>query len=133
MTADIRCPACGRESWLLRTPKYDGFRRVGEELKCAACGHVFESESDVPTAARPKPSIFTDDDRPAAPALFRGEAPPAFCHRCRHYVVHPFRQWCGRHKKEVEATDTCNQFEARPLDEPADGPPLAGPDRQADA
>ncbi len=114
MNPDFRCPACGRESFLIHAPRYDGFRKVGEEVKCAACGRVFP-EGEIPDGRAPaRPAFFSDDDRPARPALFADEGPPPFCRRCRHYVVNPFRQWCGLHRREVDATDTCDRFEARP-------------------
>lgn len=112
MSAGGRCPACGREVLWIRQPRYDGFRRVGEQLKCSSCGAVVEAH-EVAAPAPPRPSIFSEDDRPRAPRLFDGDESPRFCRRCRHYVVNPFRQWCGRHRRDVAATDTCDQFEPR--------------------
>jgi transcription elongation factor Elf1 len=114
MKAEIRCPGCGRETLLLRKPKYDGLKKVGEDLTCSECGHRFESEEKVAFTPARKIAIFGDDDRsPEIKAFAEGEA-DRLCGHCRHYVVNPFRQWCGRHRRDVEATDTCGDFEPRP-------------------
>jgi len=117
MSVEIQCPACGREALLARTPRYEGFRRTGEDLSCSSCGHVFASEADVPFRERAAPAIFTDEDRSATPDVFKNDPRGQLCRYCRHYVVNPFRQWCGLHKREVEATETCARFAARPPDD----------------
>jgi hypothetical protein len=85
-----------------------------------------------------KPSIFSDDEKPAAPKIFSDDDKPAapkvfsedekavapkvfkegekgrFCRYCRHYVVNPFTQRCALHRRAVEATDTCPQFDPAP-------------------
>jgi hypothetical protein len=118
----IECPACGAESLLRRTPRYEGLTRVGDELSCLACGHVFENEDAVPFKAPAASALFTDADRSAPVAVFRADEHGRLCRHCREYVVNPFRQWCGRHRREVEATDTCADF--RPPEEKKD--PLGG-------
>jgi len=115
--AESRCPACGREVLLLRKPVYDGFRKTGESLTCSACGHVF-ADSELTAAGGPsRPRVFTDADRTRAPDPFAADERGRLCRYCRNYTVNPFRQWCGRHRREVAATDTCPQFEARPAGE----------------
>jgi hypothetical protein len=107
------CPHCGAAGLLVRKPKYDGFRRIGEEIACAACGQSVASEEELGEAPKTIPAIFADDDRPRPADLFRGESIDRLCRHCRHYVVNPFRQWCGRHRRDVAATDTCPQFAAK--------------------
>lgn len=126
MNAEIHCPGCGRESLLMRKPKYDGFKRVGEELTCAACGYAFAAEAEVPFKQARKIAIFTDDDKPRVVDVFKDDPRHRLCRYCLHYVVNPFRQWCGLHRRDVQATDTCDRFKTRP--EPAAGPddPPAG-------
>lgn len=118
----IECPACGAESLLLRKPKYEGLTRVGDELSCVACGHVFEDEAAVPYKAAAAASLFTAADRSAPLEVFHADEHGRLCRHCREYVVNPFRQWCGRHRREVEATDTCADF--HPPEEKKD--PLGG-------
>lgn len=114
--AEIQCVACGKVSLLLREPVYEGFTKVGEILKCTACGYVYESEDDLPLLHKPKAKpLFSEKDLPAGPHVFvEGEA-EALCHHCLHYTVNPFLQWCGLHRKEVDATDSCAQFEPKPV------------------
>ena len=127
MTGDAPCPGCGRDALSLVKPRYDGFKRVGEDRVCASCGFAYPPDTGAPKPP-PKPRVFTDEDRPAPIHAFaQGEA-DALCRRCAHYVVNPFRQWCGLHRREVEATDTCDQFERMPEPPPeAPEPPPVTP------
>jgi len=114
---EIICSVCGADTLLIRKPKYDGFTKVGETLTCSSCGHEYANEDEVPFKGRKVVEVFTDADRSAGVKVFdQGEA-NALCRYCIHYVVNPFMQWCGLHKKEVEATDTCLQFKPRPPEE----------------
>lgn len=106
------CPSCGEESFLKRVPRYDGFKKIGESLKCSSCGHEFASESEAPKP-KARPSIFDESDAPSAVRVFNDEEKGRFCSYCRHFVVNPFTQRCGRTQKTVEATDTCGDFEAK--------------------
>ena len=116
---EIQCPGCGRETILRREPKYDGFKKVGERLFCASCKHEFESEDEAPVRGRKVASIFSDDDRPKKLDIFKDEEDIRNCRHCEHHVVNPFLQRCGLHKKPVEATDSCRDFQNRP-EPPAD-------------
>ena len=110
----IQCPGCGEASLLKRAPSYDdNFRKVGERLTCAACGHVFADEAAVPFTKRAAPKIFDDEDRPKALRIFSEEEHGGTCMHCRNYIVNPFTQRCGLHNRVVEATDTCGKFDAR--------------------
>ena len=76
------------------------------------------TDADKPAA----PKVFTADDKPVAPKVFLGDEKPVapevfkdgekgrFCRYCKHYVVNPFTQRCSRHRRAVEATDTCSDF-----------------------
>ena len=112
---EIICPHCGVETLLKRDPVYEGFKKTGEALSCAACGFVFPSESEVPFKARAvSPAIFTDADRSEKLNVFTGDENKSICRYCANYVVNPFMQFCSRHKKEVQATDSCPQFSSAP-------------------
>ncbi len=119
----IHCPACGQASLLKRAPRYDGFRRAGETLSCAACGHVFDGEAAVPFRKRAPLAGLDPRTLPPPPRVFRGNENARLCRYCEHYVVNPFVQRCSRLNKEVAATDTCGQF--RPKPEPPPAPPAA--------
>lgn len=112
---ELLCVSCGQEAWLLRTPRYDGFNRVGDELSCSACGYVYEEEDELCLAGQGEAEhIFSAEDREEVPTLFDDEERRMLCRYCRHYVVNPFTQWCARHRKETEATDTCAEHEPVP-------------------
>ena len=109
---EIVCTVCGADTLLRREPVYDGFKKIGEELLCAACGHAFESEETVPFKQRSQgPSIFSDADRPRNVDVFAGDEKGRLCRYCKNYVVNPFTQRCSLHNRVVEATDTCPDFE----------------------
>jgi len=121
---EILCPACGQESFLKRAPRYDGFTRVGETLSCAACGHVFADEASVPFQHKKKIAGFDAKNLPPPPRVFRANENARLCRYCESYVVNPFIQRCSRLEKEVEATDTCDNFKPRPEPPaPAQSPP----------
>jgi hypothetical protein len=107
------CPACREASFLKRVTKYDGFTKVGEVLKCAACGHEFESEAEAPVPRKVKPGIFDDSDAPKTVRVFDDDEKGRLCRYCLHFIVNPFTQRCGRHQKVVEATDSCPDFTAK--------------------
>jgi hypothetical protein len=113
---EIHCPGCSADSLLRREPVYEGLRKIGERLFCAACGHPFASEADVPFKQRQQPAVFGAGDRPRRVEIFRGDEKGRNCRHCRHYVKNPFIQRCGRHHREVQATDLCADLETRPTD-----------------
>ncbi len=112
--AEIVCSACGAEALVVRQPVYEGFKKVGEEFLCSACGHVYSSEADVPfKSGGPTPILFTETDRSPTPHLFDAAENEQLCRYCANYVINPFTQWCSLHRREVEATDSCDQFTRR--------------------
>ena len=112
---EIICAACGKESLLKRMPKYDGFKKVGESLTCSDCGHEYASEDDIPFKQKGAPKVFDAGDAPRTVKVFQEKEADRLCRQCKHYVVNPFIQRCGRHGKQVEATDTCRDFEKKVL------------------
>ena len=121
---ELRCPACGQDSWLSRKPTYDGFAKTGETLACALCGHVFASEAEIPFKDN-RPKVFSAADRPRPVQVFREDEKGQMCRYCAEYVVNPFLQRCNLHKCEVEATDTCPHFRPKPAPPPAAAEPDA--------
>ncbi|OGV43572.1 MAG: hypothetical protein A2X46_08020 [Lentisphaerae bacterium GWF2_57_35] len=123
-SVDILCTVCGADTFVIRNPKYDGFTRIGDSFACAACGHEFAGEEEVPFKEKEVLRVFTEADRPAPVKVFHEGEAERLCRHCVNYVVNPFMQWCALHKKEVEATDTCNRFEPKPVkEEPPPGEP----------
>jgi len=119
MSVEIRCGECGAEAFLNREPVYEGFTKTGEALSCSACGFVFASEEDVPFKEKEAaPKIFTDADRSEKVEVFEKGENTRLCRYCAEYVVNPFMQFCSHHKKEVQATDSCDDFKPATPDEP---------------
>ncbi len=110
---EIQCRQCGADAFVVREPIYDGFSKAGELLRCSNCGYEYDSEESLPFKTYEKTKIFDESDRSERVEVFREDEKNVVCRYCRHYVVNPFTQWCGVHKKEVEATDTCDSFESR--------------------
>lgn len=111
---EIRCGNCKKESFLRREAVYEGFSKVGERLFCAGCGFEFASEEEVPFLEKADtPALFDASDRPEKLDLFEEEEGRRICRHCAQYVVNPFTQFCARHKREVEATDSCENFQLR--------------------
>lgn len=107
------CNHCHQETLFTSEPIYDGFKKVGETLRCSGCGAEQEKRKNTDTKADPLAALFGDDARPETLNLFDVEKETAkLCRKCTHYVVHPFTQRCGLHDKEVAATDSCPLFEA---------------------
>lgn len=119
---ELHCPACGRDAWLLRKPKYEGFTKAGETLACALCGHEFASEAGIPFKNDGRPMVFSDEDRPRPVKVFREDEKGRMCCYCVEYVVNPFLQRCGRYRCEVQATDTCPHFKPKPPPREEPGP-----------
>jgi ribosomal protein L37E len=109
---EIICRNCGADTLLQREAVYDGFTKIGDKLSCSACGFTYESDDIVPYKTKTKePVIFTEADRSAAVEVFNDGENQNLCRYCANYIVNPFTQFCSTHKKEVQATDTCPQFE----------------------
>lgn len=112
MTVEISCSNCGADAFLTREPIYEGLKKTGERLLCSACGFEYATEADVCFKEKATgPGIFTDADRSAKIEVFEEGEADRLCRRCANYVVNPFMQFCSLHKKEIQATDCCAQFE----------------------
>lgn len=110
-SVEIICTQCGAEAFLKREPVYEGLKKNGETLSCSACGFVFSSEAAVRFKERGAvPEIFTAADRTEAVKVFDEGENKRICRYCADYVINPFIQFCSRHKKEVQATDSCSSF-----------------------
>jgi hypothetical protein len=108
------CSACKQETLILTEPIYDGFTKIGDRRTCSSCGaDLFAGDpKPSPSKADPLASLFGDDAAPEKIDLFDVEAETGkMCRKCVHYVLHPFTQRCGLHDREVQATDSCPQFE----------------------
>ncbi|MEN8253958.1 MAG: hypothetical protein ABFR33_00665 [Verrucomicrobiota bacterium] len=111
IAVEIICSNCGADTLLKREAVYDGFTKTGERLVCSSCGHEYASEDEVPyKEQKAETRIFTDADRSAKIEVFDESENKHLCRYCANYIVNPFTQFCAIHKKEVQATDTCEDF-----------------------
>ena len=120
---EIRCTACRRVALARAEPVYENFRKVSETFVCTACGHCYPSREATPfvdTSGRPQ--VFSEADKPSAVKVFQASERRRSCAWCRHFIVNPFRQRCGLNNREVEATDLCARFSAKPDEPAADAP-----------
>lgn len=123
------CPKCGPDALTMKKPVFDGLRKTGERIVCASCGRdlgAVSAEAALSSkkpSPRARPSLFDDVELPEKSNVFAEESEGRWCHRCLHYVVNPFRQWCGRHRRDVEALGTCWDFEAKPEPDEPEEPP----------
>ena len=109
---EIICRNCGADTLLKREAVYDGFVKAGEKLICSSCGFEYASEAEVPfKTASVEPAIFTEADRSEKVEVFDEGENRQICRYCANYIVNPFTQFCSIHNKEVQATDTCPQFQ----------------------
>ena len=115
----IICPHCCEKSFVREKKNYDeAFVLKKVEFVCALCGRKLEKKDPEKSGAAGKNSA---SDRLSA--LLGGEkvqkisfAPEAgdgrFCLHCVNYIKHPFLNRCGLTLKEIQATDSCEHFEA---------------------
>jgi hypothetical protein len=117
---EIRCTACRHLTLARAEPVYEDFKKVAETFVCTACGYRYPSREKTPFVdANGRPRVFSDADKPAAVKVFQADERRRSCTWCRFFIVNPFSQRCGLNNREVEATDVCARFAAKP-DEPAD-------------
>ena len=110
---EIVCTVCGAETLVKREPKYEGFKKVGEQFFCSACGHEYASEEEVPFKQQKKVAVFTEADKVKKVDVFKTDEKGNTCRHCAHYTVNPFTQRCGLTNRIVQATDSCGQFEKK--------------------
>ncbi|MDD2599105.1 MAG: hypothetical protein PHO37_07765 [Kiritimatiellae bacterium] len=123
---EIKCTACDTVAVVKPETIYEGFKKIGTQYLCLACGKIYPSHAETPflQAAeqpaiftdddKPKPiSIFTDDDKPELLSIFSDDERQKCCGWCVHFVVSPFAQRCGLTNSHTEATDLCLRFEKK--------------------
>ncbi|NCD34622.1 MAG: hypothetical protein EOL87_14550 [Spartobacteria bacterium] len=121
MTAEAYCPQCKEVRLILRKSRYDGFTKIGEDQVCSSCGCCFpeekRSDKDAQSATEGKSdafrALFSEDELPERPHVFNDDEQRHFCRYCVHYIVNPFKQWCGLNNKDVAATDSCEHFDPK--------------------
>jgi predicted RNA-binding Zn-ribbon protein involved in translation (DUF1610 family) len=106
----IICPHCGQESFVKSKPVYEGFKKIGEELSCVNCGHVFKDEAEIPYKTKQSVINLTDTQNKKHLKILEDENNHKICRYCKYYVVNPFSQRCTYWNKQVEPSDSCENF-----------------------
>ena len=111
-TGEIHCPHCDKSGFVISKAVYEGFKKVGDALHCSLCGHLFGEDEEIPyvEVESDLPDLFGDVEKEELPDLLGDSSELRFCSYCEEYIVNPFTQRCVRHKREVQATDTCPDF-----------------------
>jgi len=111
---EAKCPQCEKPTLFTSEAVYEGFSKVGEVMKCTECGHeMADTDIEAASSLAPKPEVFGEEDQPESMRLVGQGDPLKTCRHCQHYVENPFTQRCSLHRKEVQATDSCERFEVR--------------------
>ena len=112
---EIRCKACNRLTLARAEPVYEDFKKVAETFVCTACGHRYPSREKTPFVdAEGRPRVFSEADKPETVSVFKSDERRRSCAWCRLFIVNPFSQRCGLSNREVQATDVCARFTAKP-------------------
>lgn len=115
------CPRCGKNSFLKRESVLDGWRKIGEILKCASCGMTVEEITPEPAAASSAPApekkhaladLLGGAEETVKPDIFAGEE-KRFCRDCAFRVANAFRLYCTQHDREVNPMDDCPEYQPR--------------------
>ncbi|MBR2373963.1 MAG: hypothetical protein IKA87_07010 [Lentisphaeria bacterium] len=114
----IACPRCGERSVVKEKKIFDDDFALKEvKYYCALCGaEVQEKTSDHQknTAAEQASKRLSEllGGETVAKVRLKPEADDGhFCLHCKNYVKHPFASRCALSMREIEATDSCTEFE----------------------
>lgn len=120
------CPHCKKNSFLKKESVLDGWTKVGEVLKCAACGIVAEEiapaeKQDAPAEKKVNAlAALLGGDEPAPAVNILDDAERRFCRDCKHRVMNAFRIYCTKHERDVNPMDDCPDFLSREIKEKED-------------
>ena len=117
----MRCPHCHEESFAKKKLLRDGWTITGEIEVCALCGRELNSkstpETGVPAAdknleRRWKLADLLGGEEPTQVKL-AGDADRRFCRNCRHFIIHPFRNYCALSDRDTDPMGECDRFSGR--------------------
>lgn len=113
------CPHCKKNSFLKKESVMEGWTKVGEVLKCAACGAVAEqigaasADGKTDTPAENKINTLAallGEEKLSAPETTLKDAERRFCRDCKHRVMNAFRIYCTKHERDVNPMDDCPDY-----------------------
>ena len=113
----IKCPHCGEYAFFKEKKIYDdSFTLTGVKHICFLCGAEADIKAETGTGnsrgALDKLSKLLGGETVGKVSLDLADDEVRFCCHCTHYIKHPFMNRCGLTLKEIEATDSCENFKA---------------------
>ncbi len=115
------CPYCGKNSFLKKESLMDGWQKLGEVLKCAACSAEIEkinpavADGELQRASDRKKNalmaLLGEDPEPGKIAVLQEES--RFCRDCKFRVMTAFQVYCSKWDKEVDPMDDCAAYQVR--------------------
>ena len=118
----ITCPHCGEKSFVREKRAFnDDLTRGEAQFFCALCGKELVPEkntSTTSTTAGNKGGIDRLSQLLGGEKIHKVTLEPTdgdgmFCLHCAHFLTNPFVCRCGLTFKEIEATDSCSDFEPK--------------------
>ncbi len=116
---DLRCPHCGKDSFLVKKNIMDGWKVAGAGLFCSSCSAKIsdlntdsgtEQDSKKVSSKSKLAALLGEDGDAPAPKLEVADGEKSFCRDCAHFISHPFLSRCTIHSKNVEPMDDCSSF-----------------------
>ncbi len=116
--SEIRCPHCGKDSFLVKKSIMDGWKKTGEILACSSCTatiHQCEPETgnskgDHIKKEKSKLLGLLGAEEVKKITIESSDDERRFCKDCRNFISHPFLSRCGLHSKSVEPMEDCPDF-----------------------
>ena len=114
----ITCPHCGEKSFVREKRSFnDDLTRGEAQFFCALCGQQLIPEKEAPQASEKETRLdrlsqLLGGEKIRKVTLAPDEEDGHFCLHCTHFLTNPFVCRCGLTFKEIEATDSCSDFEA---------------------
>jgi hypothetical protein len=114
---EIKCPHCGRVTFVIKKTLMDGWTNLGEVLACSLCNmKVADIEkSNSPDkgqkSAKSALSNLLGVEEEEQIEFQVSDEEKQFCRDCRHYIEHPFLTRCSLLDKKVSPMDDCPKWE----------------------
>ena len=115
----MRGPFCGEESFAKKKLIRSGWQITGEVSVCALCGRELpdgnkkSAETADPADERKRKLSALLGGEDTVNIRLAGDADRKFCRNCRHFVVHPFRNFCALTDAEADPLGECDSFTAK--------------------
>lgn len=116
----IKCPHCGKNSFLAKKSVMDGWEKKGEILTCSSCtakiadyniSEIEKSRKKSESLSKLENLLGTKGEK--KPEIKASDDEKKFCRDCKYFMSHPFLCRCGLHSKNVEPMDDCGDFERK--------------------